>query len=52
MKTLCDRISKIREKVQDPMVFTMLKFLGQIKHPQLTSVQEGMLEYLEQLEND
>ena len=52
MKTLGDRLLKIREKVQDPMVFTMLKFLGQIKHPKLTNVQETILKSIENIEEE
>ena len=52
MKVLCARLTKIREVATDPIVAHTLRFLGHLKHSELTQVQLRMLEYLERLINN
>jgi hypothetical protein len=49
MKALCDRLSHLRAVADDPIVDHNLQFWGHLPQPKLTPVQEGILEYLEQI---
>ncbi len=49
MKVLCARLTKIREVAIDPMVHVNLQFLGHLLHPELTPVQQQLLEELEKI---
>jgi hypothetical protein len=48
MRELCDRIKKLREKDSlEESVYAFLGFLGQLKRPALTSLEEKLLALLE-----
>jgi hypothetical protein len=49
MAQLCDRLAHLRAVADDPIVDHNLQFLGHLPQPKLTPVQEGILEYLEQI---
>ena len=51
MKVLCVRLTKIRDVATDPMVHHTLQFLGHLLHPELTPVQQQLLESLEKIHN-
>jgi hypothetical protein len=47
MKVLCDRLSRTREVATDEMIFVNLRFLASLKTPELTPIQEKILESIE-----
>ena len=49
MKLLSTRLTKIREVATDPIVHHTFQFLGQLKNPELTPVQQQLLSYLESI---
>ena len=51
MKVLCERLTYLRVVADDPMVYHTLKFLGNLKQPKLTPVQETILESIEKIYN-
>ena len=50
MKALCARLSKIREVARDPIIFVNLQFLARLKTPELTPIQQQLLEYFEKIQ--
>jgi hypothetical protein len=46
---LRDRLSRIREVATDEMIFVNLRFLASLKTPELTPIQQQLLEFIEKM---